>query len=55
MTDLETKFKGPNFSAAAPDEAHAHDDYADSLAIACVLTKDMTMSEAEISTSPFYR
>jgi len=55
MTDLETKFKGPNFSAAAPDEAHAHDDYADSLAIACVLTKDMTMPEAEISTSPFYR
>lgn len=55
MTDLETKFKGPNFLAAAPDEAHAHDDYADSLAIACSLTLDMTMPEAEISSSPFYR
>lgn len=55
MTDLETKFKGPNFLAAAPDEAHAHDDYADSLAIACCLTLDMTMVEAEMSSSPFFR
>jgi hypothetical protein len=55
MTDLETKFKGPNFSAAAPDEAHAHDDFADSLAIACCLTLDMTLPEAEVSSSPFYR
>ena len=55
MTDLETKFKGPNFLAAAPDEAHAHDDYADSLAIACSLTVDMVMPEAEVSSSPFYR
>jgi hypothetical protein len=55
MTDLETKFKGPNFLAAAPDEAHAHDDFADSLAIACSLTKDMIMPEAEMSSNPFYR
>jgi hypothetical protein len=55
MTDLETKFQGPNFLAKAPDEAHAHDDFADSLSIACVLTLDMTMPEAEMSSSPFYR
>jgi hypothetical protein len=55
MTDLETKFQGPNFSAAAPAEAHAHDDFADSLAIACYMTLDMSMPEAEQSTSPFYR
>lgn len=54
MTDLETKFQGPNFLAKAPDEAHAHDDYADSLAIACSLTLDMTMPEAEVSSNPFY-
>jgi hypothetical protein len=54
MTDLETKFQGPNFLAQAPNEAHAHDDYADSLSIACVLTIDMTMPEAEISSNPFY-
>ena len=54
MTDLETKFQGPNFSAHAPDEAHAHDDFADSLSIACSLTVDMTMPTLEVSTSPFY-
>ena len=54
MTDLETKFKGPNFMAAAPDEAHAHDDFADSLAIACSLTIDISMVEAETSTNPFF-
>jgi hypothetical protein len=54
MTDLETKFKGPNFMAAAPDEAHAHDDFADSLAIACSLTIDVSMTEAETTTNPFF-
>ena len=54
MTDLETKFQGPNFSAKAPDEPHAHDDYPDSLAIACCLTLDMTMPSVEVSTSPFF-
>ena len=54
MTDLETKFQGPNFTAKAPDEPHAHDDYADSLAIACALTVDMTIPEAEMSSSPFF-
>lgn len=55
MTDLEVKFQGPNFLAHAPEEAHAHDDYADSLAIACSLTMDLTMPTIEISSSPFYR
>jgi len=55
MTDLETKFTGPNFLAKAPDEAHAHDDYADSLAIACSLTMDLTMPSVEVSSSPFFR
>ena len=54
MTDLEIKFQGPNFLAKAPDEAHAHDDYADSLAIACSLTAELTMPEIEVSSSPFF-
>jgi len=54
MTDLETKFTGPNFLAAAPDEAHAHDDFADSLAIACSLTLDQTMPSVEVTSSPFF-
>lgn len=54
MTDLEIKFQGPNFLAHAPEEAHAHDDYADSLAIACSLTLDLTLPQVEVSTSPFF-
>lgn len=54
MTDLEIKFQGPNFLAHAPEEAHAHDDYADSLAIACALTMEMTMPSIEVTTSPFF-
>jgi hypothetical protein len=52
---LETKFTGPNFLAHAPEEAHAHDDFADSLAIACALTMDLTLPQVEMSSSPFYR
>ena len=55
MTDLETKFQGPNFLAHAPEEAHAHDDFADSLAMACALTMDLTMPSVEVSSSPFFR
>jgi hypothetical protein len=54
MTDLETKFQGPNFLAKAPEEAHAHDDFADSLSIACCLTLDHTMVEVEQSSNPFF-
>ena len=55
MTDLETKFTGPNFLAHAPDEAHAHDDYADSLAIAVSMTVDVTMPEVEVSHNLFFQ
>ena len=55
MTDLETQFKGPNFAAAAPDEAHAHDDFPDSLSIACSLTQELVMPTVEASTNFLYR
>ena len=54
MTDAEVQYKGPNFLVAAPDEAHAHDDFVDSLAIACSLTQDMVMPTVEVSSSPFF-
>ena len=54
MTDAEIQYKGPNFMVAAPDEAYAHDDFVDSLAIACSLTKSLTMPELEVSSSPFF-
>jgi hypothetical protein len=55
MTDAEIKFKGPNILVEAPDEAHAHDDYVDSLAIACSLTADLTLPNVEVSDNPFFR
>jgi hypothetical protein len=55
MTDAEVKFKGPNIMVEAPDEAHAHDDYVDSLAIACSLTADLTLPNVEVSDNPFFR
>lgn len=54
MEDAEVNYKGPNFVVSAPDEAHAHDDYVDSLAIAASLTKELVMPTMEVSTSPFY-
>ena len=54
MTDAEVQYKGPNFLVAAPDEAHAHDDFVDSLALACSLTQEMVMPTVEVSSSPFF-
>ena len=54
MTDAEIQYKGNIFTVAAPNEAHAHDDFVDSLAIACSLTKELTMPEVEVSMSPFF-
>lgn len=54
MTDAEIQYKGNVFTVSAPNETYAHDDFVDSLAIACSLTKDLTMPEVEISTSPFF-
>jgi hypothetical protein len=49
MTDARSnQYKGPNFSAAAPDENYAHDDFVDSLSIACSLTKDLVMPEVRL-------
>ena len=54
MTDAEVQYKGPNFLVAAPDENYAHDDYVDSLAIACSMTVDLVMPSVEESSSPFF-
>jgi len=54
MVDAEVHYKGPNFTVAAPDEAHAHDDFVDSLAIACAMTKELVMPSVEVSSNPFF-
>lgn len=54
MEDLETAFEGPYVMAQAPKANDAHDDYADSLAMACSLTYEFTAPEVEVSNNPFY-
>jgi hypothetical protein len=54
MTDLEKQYQGKYLLAAAPNAAEAHDDYPDSLALACYMTKAVTMPTAEESSNPFY-
>lgn len=57
MEDLEIQFKGPYVLAEAPNIRDAHDDYADSLAIGCILTKDFrdeTAAPVEQMDNPFY-
>ena len=54
MIDAEKTFKGPNVLVAAPNEAEAHDDFVDSLAIACSMTADLTMPEVQVSSNPFF-
>ena len=54
MVDAEVKYKGNQFSVEAPDEAHAHDDFVDSLSLACSMTVDLVMPTVEVSNNAFF-
>ena len=54
MTDAEIKYKGNTFTVEAPDEAHAHDDFVDSLSLACSMTVDLVMPTIEVANNPFF-
>jgi hypothetical protein len=54
MVDAEIQYKGANFLVEAPDEAYAHDDFVDSLSIACSMTVDLVMPEVQATSSPFF-
>jgi hypothetical protein len=54
MTDAEVHYKGPNFTVSAPKENYAHDDFVDSLSIACSLTSDLVMPEVESTSNIFF-
>lgn len=50
MTDVEKRFQGPHIIVEAPEgDSDAHDDFVDSLAIACALTKIEQIPEIEVS------
>lgn len=54
MEDLELKFEGPYVVAAAPKATDAHDDYPDSLALACIVAQEFQTPEVEVSQNPFF-
>ncbi len=54
MEDLEVSFKGPNMMAAAPNIRDAHDDYCDSLSMACILSQEYEETVVEQYSNPFY-
>lgn len=54
MSDLQKNFAGPYMLAEAPNEVDARDDYADSLAMACVLTADHQVPTVEVMDNVFY-
>ena len=54
MEDLEVNFKGPNMLAEAPRMRDAHDDYADSLSMATIMTRDYEENLVEVYENPFY-
>jgi Terminase RNaseH-like domain len=54
MLDAEKHYRGPNFTVKAPDEAWAHDDFVDSIALAAALTAEYAMPTVEVSNSPFW-
>lgn len=53
MVDLEKKYQSGYLLAEAPDTREAHDDYPDSLALACILTKEFIVPEAEEASAPW--
>lgn len=55
MEDLEIDFRGPNMLAAAPNEHDAHDDYPDSLSMACILSTDEADETAEVVQNFLYQ
>lgn len=55
MEDLELDYRGPNMIAQAPRTVNAHDDYPDSLALACVLSLDEGGYGVEVYDNFFFR
>jgi len=54
MEDLELKFEGPYVVAQAPKANDAHDDFPDSMALACMIAQEFQVPEVSQSISPFY-
>ena len=54
MSDVIKVFRAGQLLVEAPNEAEAHDDYPDSLAIACAMSMIEATPEVEVVESPFF-
>jgi hypothetical protein len=54
MRDLEKEYRGRFLLAAAPNESDAHDDFPDSLAIACQMTRIDSAPMGEVADNVFF-
>lgn len=54
MQDAEKKYEHGHLVVEAPDERGAHDDFPDSLALGCFLSKEFIVQEVEQSSNPMY-
>jgi hypothetical protein len=56
MIDVEKVMKGQYLLVQAPEgEREAHDDFVDSLALACMCSQIEATPTVEVYDSPFYR
>jgi hypothetical protein len=55
MVDVEKVMKGQYLLVEAPNEREAHDDYPDSLALACACSMGDSVPQVEVMDSPFFR
>lgn len=55
MLDAEKHYRGPYLMVEAPDEKDAHDDYVDSLALACEGTKGDILPQVQVEENPFFK
>jgi hypothetical protein len=54
MTELEKKYQGPYMLAEAPTDTNAHDDFCDSLAMACIMSaSEHALPEVEAYSNNF--
>jgi hypothetical protein len=54
MADVIKVFRAGQMLVEAPNEAEAHDDYVDSIALACAASMIEATPEVEVIESPFY-
>jgi len=54
MSDVVKVFRAGQMLVEAPNEAEAHDDFPDSLALACACSMVEAVPEVEVVESPFY-